>query len=427
MIDNLPHVPPALILLLREMALVDSWRDARRRVKGMLRDLRDQSEVYESQQSRQSVKEESTGQFDVHLHGAMNLLTRQGCGALECRTAAADRIARSVGLIADRVWLTDTLTEKFVDFGRVTNEKLDEVMEDAIVLSRVMPLILAGIVKFRSPWIATCSSCRDYFYSQIESASQDLAKTFFSEFKFDKTSDGGFTFDTGAATEPSLFFKGYRQKGEKIPSKKKFVEGWVEQQLYSIYWVAREAAITGGTIVSNSRLGLAGLLQQEGRLFDASSLYLLDKEREISVPWVSKLDAQQIVELRQEASLALPLLREKLFHVMSSSGASKVNQDTSKDWLFELREQAEEVRSELKTAQRSSARFWKVTYGVLGLGLSAYGIATDQVLAGVGGLLPILQLLMSHKSGHEAAVTSAISKPGYVLVKAQDILSHAHE
>jgi hypothetical protein len=61
---------------------------------------------------------------------------------------------------------------------------------------------------------------------------------------------------------------------------------------------------------------------------------------------------------------------------------------------------------------------------VLGLGLSVYGIATDQVLPGVAGLLPILQLLNSHKVGLEADVAKLTPRPGYVLVKAQDILAH---
>ncbi len=94
---------------------------------------------------------------------------------------------------------------------------------------------------------------------------------------------------------------------------------------------------------------------------------------------------------------------------------------------MELREQAELVRGELQRTQKHSAKYWKVTYGLLGLGLSAYGVSTDQVLPGVGGLLPILQLLIGHKSGHESEVDSQIHKPAYVLLKAQDILAHAHE
>jgi len=98
----------------------------------------------------------------------------------------------------------------------------------------------------------------------------------------------------------------------------------------------------------------------------------------------------------------------------------------TEDLIAELREQAAEVKAELTTKQAKSARYWKTMYGVLGFGLSAYGIATDQLAAGVGGLLPIIQLLIEHKTNHESALEEIKNRPGYVLVKAQDILSHSH-
>jgi hypothetical protein len=97
----------------------------------------------------------------------------------------------------------------------------------------------------------------------------------------------------------------------------------------------------------------------------------------------------------------------------------------SDELIAGLREQAAEVRAELDAKRRHSARFWKATYGILGLGLSAYGVAADQLLPGVGGLLPVIHLLISHKTGHESEISKLASKPGYILVKAQDILSHA--
>jgi hypothetical protein len=90
-----------------------------------------------------------------------------------------------------------------------------------------------------------------------------------------------------------------------------------------------------------------------------------------------------------------------------------------------LREQAEIVKSELTIARKNSGRYWKTTYGLLGLGLSAYGVASDQIIPGVGGLLPLIQLLINHKAGHGKDVDKLTSRPGYVLVKAQDILAHA--
>lgn len=118
MIEGLPDVPPALLLLLHEMAGCESWEDMRRRVKSMLRDLRDQSEAFENKQISRASDAKSSLRFEIHLHGAMDLLARQGCRYLRCRISAAERIARSVGLIADRVWLTDLLTERFVDFEK---------------------------------------------------------------------------------------------------------------------------------------------------------------------------------------------------------------------------------------------------------------------------------------------------------------------
>jgi len=93
--------------------------------------------------------------------------------------------------------------------------------------------------------------------------------------------------------------------------------------------------------------------------------------------------------------------------------------------MADLREQAVQVRSELEAKRKSASRFWKGTYGILGLGLSAYGVAADQMLPAVGGLLPVIQLLIGHKAGHESEVAKLSSLPGYVLVKAQDILAHA--
>jgi len=94
--------------------------------------------------------------------------------------------------------------------------------------------------------------------------------------------------------------------------------------------------------------------------------------------------------------------------------------------IADLRAQAEEVRAELSVKKSKAARYWRTAYGLLGLGISAYGVASDQPLAGLGGLLPVLQLLIEHRTGHESEAEMVKTRPGYVLVKAQDILAHAH-
>jgi hypothetical protein len=408
------------------MPKCESWEEMRGRVKGMLSELRDQSEAFEREQIARASDSKGASRFEVHLHGAMDLLSVHGCRDLRCRISAADRIARSVGLIADRVWLTDFLSERFTDFGELTDENLDEIVADIEVLCQLLPLILAGVVRFRSPWIPACSSCLEQFESQVEIAAEKLAYIFRSEFRIEKRSDGGFYAHMGKCLEPTIVQRSVSNNLKRLPSAESYARQWIHEELVSTHWTAREASMTGGAVISNSRVGLAGLLQQDGRLVDMNTLLLLDKERGFSVPWVSELDALQIVQLRQEASSALPLFREKLCRAMSVPDAGTDFSSASTNLIPDLREQAAQVRAELEAIRKNSARYWKATYGILGLGLSAYGVAADQVLPGVGGLLPIIHLLIDHKTGHESEVSKLTTSPGFVLVKAQDILAHSH-
>lgn len=424
MIEDLPDIPPALSLLFQELSQSGSWKDMRLRVKGMLRDLRDQSEVFEEKNIERNNDSKQPLRFEVHLHGALDLLNEAGCRSPDCRSQAADRIARSVGLIADRVWLTDLLTGRFVDFGRVTNAKLDEVILDTLVLSRLLPLIQAGIVRFRSPWVSTCSSCAAHFESRINDSARDIGRVFSRDLKLKREPADHYILDTGKCFEPPMMM--HLSKTLTKQDARSYTDNWLGSQLHSAFWIAREASLTGGSIFTNSRIGIAGLLQQEGRLVDRRTLLLLDREREFSVPWVSELDALQILQLREEASTALPLFREKMAQAMSISSVDVLSSTSPSEVIAELREQAAEVRSELEAKRKNSAKYWKTTYGLLGLGLSAYGVATDQMIPGAGGLMSVIHLLTTHKTGYETDVSKLATRPGFVLMKAQDILSHAH-
>ena len=273
----------------------------------MLSELRDQSEESHIANVLESRSSRGPKRFEIHLHGPLDLLTRSGCNALVCRIAAADRVVRSVGLIADRVWLTDLLTEKFLDFGRPTNDKLNDIMSDVVVLARLMPLIKAGIVQFRSPSVVTCSSCSSHFENGVQAMTAEILKKVQGEFSSHKELDGSYRVSTGNCTDPPLVISGM----ERRPDTRRFAMRWAHNEVRSTLWTAREAGMSGGAIFSNSRIGLAGLLQTEGRLGSMKSLLLLDRQRSLNIPWVSDLNAEQILQLRQEASKALPLLREK--------------------------------------------------------------------------------------------------------------------
>ena len=418
MLEDLPSIPPYVPLLVGAVAQSTSPQDARRRIKDLLPELRRQSEAYELADRSY---DQDPRLFEVHLHGALDLFSQAGCQELPCRLQAADRLARSVGLIADRIWLNDTLTWRFLNFGRSTNSKLDLIVADALVLAKMAPLIASGVVRFQSSWMAICSACSEEFERQFASSADELVRLFRSEFKIHVDTNPRYI-STGRCFDPPIRLA-LRNSVESPPTASEIAQETIYDTVRAAFWVAREASLSRGAVFSNSMLGLAALLHAEGRLTSKRSLLMMDKERELQIPWVSDLTPSQVMQLRSEAATALPAFREKLINALSvqtsASAASPV------DLIADLRAQAVDVRTELERTRKKSARYWKVTYSLLGLAISAYGVMSDQVAAGVGGLLPIIQLIISHKAGHETNVAALNAKPGFVLVKAHDILAHA--
>jgi hypothetical protein len=262
------------------------------------------------------------------------------------------------------------------------------------------------------------------FRGRVDQITQKLWPVFSEEFSLGELKAESLTIETGRCVEPASLWRIAKGKSPALPSLEGAAKLFIEDEVRRALWVSRQAAGTGGSIFSNSRVGLAGLLTQEGRLDGAGQLQLLDQQRSFDVPWVSALNARQIVELRAEASSALPRFRERMARTLSQPDETRTKAIES---IYELREEAAQVRAELNVAQKSSARFWKTTYALLGFGVSAYGIGADQPLAGVAGLLPVIQLLINHRLGHGKEVEGLKARPGYVLVCAQDIAGHAHD
>lgn len=427
MFEDLPDVPPAISLIASEMAPDDDFDSLRKRIVSMLPDLRSQSEQFLDVQIGRESDLEPGSRFEAHLHGAIDPLSRDGCFSVRCRIAAADRVSRSVGLIADRVWLTDLLSEHIVRCQDEDPQQIDELVKEFIVVRRLLPLIAAGVIRFRSPRFYGCKNCFDEFNRQVDKISHSVAEAFASEFSLGVEPDGRPYIETGNAVLPTMVATFNGAVSGKVPSLDAFRQEWVREQVDSVLMVSREASFTHGTVVSNSRIALAGLLQAEGRMIDHGSMTLLEDERNFTVPWVSRLSAAQIVELRGEAADALPRFREKLASAMALSALDENRRSRGIELITELREQAEEVRSELAIAQKRAMRYWKTTYGLLDLGLSAFGVITDHVFAGVGGLLSLMNLHINHEGGETKDTLRQKSRPGYVLLKAQDILAHSDD
>lgn len=261
MLEDLQDVPPALPLLLQIYSKSKSWDNWRRNIRAVLPDLRVQSQEFIVQSAARQNYTRDPMLYEVHLHGGLDILTVHGCIDPKCKIEAAKRIVRSVGLIADRVWLTDNISERLANIGRSTNQKLEEIMGDVITISHLLPLIKAGIVRFRCPIIPICGSCLTEFDDQISRTAKDLVKVFKRDIKLERRADGGFIARTGKCFEPPIVWSSFESNLAQLPDAEEYAKYAIESEVRSAFWVAREASLSGGSILSNSRLGLAGLLQ----------------------------------------------------------------------------------------------------------------------------------------------------------------------
>jgi hypothetical protein len=202
----------------------------------------------------------------------------------------------------------------------------------------------------------------------------------------------------------------------------------IHQCIRTALWDARNAAFVGGAVFSNSKLGLTGVLAEEGRFDTRENLRAFEGHRAGRLPWVGGLSIPQTLQLREEAHEALPALREFLAKHLAARLNDAHGSSTPDDYLAELRSQAADVASELKIATSRRSSLAKNALGVLSLGVCAYGITSEKMTAaeGLAQLLTTLGVLGSHTTPAHQTVERLKSKPGYVLVAAESILAHAH-
>lgn len=156
-----------------------------------------------------------------------------------------------------------------------------------------------------------------------------------------------------------------------------------------------------------------------------SNLAVWEKVRSVELPWVNKMSTQQVIRLRNAASKALPGFRETFVRHIATPSAS-IQSVTNK--IDELRAEAADVERELSALNPSSEENFRKISGSLGIIVSVYGFASgfmSPALA-LGGLMSILGLLHSSARHDEEEKAKLIAKPAYVLVKAKELVEHAH-
>lgn len=424
-LEDRADIPPAVPLLLEELRAgrLDTFEDARVRFKRLLPELRSQSEWFLSREPVEAEKAPSRS-LDIYVAGGMDLFDPYAtCPSVSCGLKVAEQFCRSVGLLGDTVWVTDFLSDLFVGRRALSNERILSLIRHTLVLSELEPLIQAGVVRFRTAPEPLCLACERELDRRIAKISDYLIQLFDSELELSER-DGRVMVSTGDLFYPRVSLSAPQEVSvEDGDALSTAVWNFIGDAVRRGLWTARQAGPSGGSVFSNSRVAMAACAYIEGMAADGHQLRLLEASRELTIPYVSYLTPAQVLQLRNEADSALPAFRESLVKALE---AAPRKPEAVQDSIAALREQAIEVRGELESTKKHAGRFWKTTYATLGFGACAYGASTGDIPLAVGGLLPLLQLMVSHKAGTEKDVDKLKRRPGYVLVKAQDILAHAH-
>lgn len=425
-VDVKPGIPAHIALLLNEDFPLSDPKKTARRLRAMSRDLRDQATIEPHDAYSQLQKLDDPSHFRIILSGGLDLLRGSGaCLAPTCRLNYADQVARSVALMGDDVLLHDFFPMQLEDTKSASNEEILRLLSDLYVLRKLKPLVKAGIVRFSPSKVPSCQGCMDTFESRVEEISQRLLPQFRSEMSVERSDSGELTVDTGPMFNPSVVI---RVGAKARVSDEEAMSDVFRDCIRSSLWDARDAAFYGGAIFSNSAIGMSGLMAAENSFESREALRRIEGQQASRLPWVSGLTIEQTLVLREEASQALPRLREFLArNLAAKTEASSAGSGVSNDYVAELREQAAEVKSELEAIRSSRKSFHRNSIGLLSLGVATLSVATGNMAPALGAaqLLTTLGLLHGLTGKDDDHTHSLKSKPGYVLVAAEQILGHA--
>ncbi|WP_132808788.1 hypothetical protein [Stenotrophomonas sp. ASS1] len=419
MIDASDGLPAHIAVLLNEKFDFSDSRAAMRKLKGMTRELKDQSTS-----TPVASKVSTSDGFKAVLSGGLDLFGGMGaCQAPPCRIGYASQIARSIALMADEVIVGDSFFDEINSLkSRPTNNDIFPLLVDVMVLKKIQPLIEAGILKFSTPLHQFCLSCAKPFEERIDILTDQVLREIYSSLKIDRSGETA-TLDFTQVYSPGVLIHLDAHRINGVPDEQIIRES-LKDCIRTTFFDAQSASSIGGSVFSNSPAGISALISDDRRSEESWNLQAFSAERAANLPWVSGLSIKQTLELRSAASAALPSLREFLARRLTSTPSS-LNPLAWVDTVAELREQAATARAELEIATSRSASLKRSATGILGLCVSAVCLATEGPTTALGGLLGTLGLIHSMPAPDSNHSKEIKTRPGYVLVAAEEILKHA--
>lgn len=430
--DNLP---PVIRILLSERKHLLST-DFEKSIRRLIPELRRQAKwTLDNFDYEKNLAAKSFGAFATLPAAATDPFTRYGaCAGLECRGEAAKTFCRTIGLYADTAILTDHFTAHLSFKQRFSPEDYWRFSSDLMVLWILEPLIKAGIIRFRSPILSFCKVHHQEFENRAVEVARAVLPAFTQDLDVNVIKNNLVITFTGAGGQQlnrALPLTARRRAEIKNSSSlleygRAFCHRLLEHDVNIMMFEHMEAIRNKAALLSTSRLHMLAVKEVEREKSDLGHIEVWEDKRSAFLPWINLLSPTEIMQLREEAADALPRFRESVGRVLIDPGRER--EDDTEEVIHMLREEAAEVKAELAKLKKSGRSVLRnAVGGTLGFTLAFYGLATGAATESSALLLGLLALLHNDSLKEHEQVQKIQTRPGYVLVKAEEMLRHAHD
>jgi len=394
----------------------------------------------------------SYGTFTLIAGDALNPMTQNfKCCSERCRLRTAKSFMQIAALYTDFVYVQDAISPIFLSVD--DNQQFwIRLFIELQVLKMSIPLIREGILKFSRSGILLCEECQ---------SAMTLAKNEAGRLVLDEILETSTLSSIEINNQKIVYVRSPHLTGPdgEIISREilffddelKTLDGWLQQQrddmpirnipmlfkerllrqlendAASILIKGKTASRLHGILATASRLeALFVRLLEKGK--DFTTIEEWETPRRIELPWVRDLTTEELIRLRYEAARALPRFR----HLMATrvGDATTKPDESPKEIINELKEQSFDIEAEIGALGRKGKVRFALGLGGLSIGMTIYGLAATIPAIGAAGFAGLVATLL-HLRGEDLDKTkteaSTCAKPGYILLKAKQLLQERHE
>ncbi len=432
-------LPPGLQILIKEVSATNSVANLRTKLRsGLLRELQEQSMWALDRWQYADRCKPSRSLALVAPGDALNPIAPGfKCDKRKCRYQFTAAFGRYIALYTDGAILPDYLTS-ILARGEEP-QVLAAIRDDLPHLVHLQPLVQAGLLTFARPVHNSETPngdahrlMREVVHDLIQSSRETFTLQYFPYTRRPEVhfSSPGVTSGAEPITHTIPLSKRDLTSLSQIVKLRNrltclppaaldlFVEritNIIDRQLHGLLIQMHTATASAATLMVGS--------PAETFVFGHNSLSesrlppRVESLQTVRLPWVNDLSIAETVHLREEASIALDRLRARVAAASNEGNGQELTR-----LVAELNEEAAEVGAELKALRVGGPKLVDAGFSALGIGLILYGLTNSSLVAAAAGFSSVAAKLREEVKEKRDAITRQLARPGYVLLKARQLL-----